>query len=141
MLVELKKIEYPSQAGDQGLHLLERWWKLVKYHFLLQNIVIRDLNAHYKNSLLGVLWSLLNPLASLLSNLVNFLFTFVVLAAFLFIYDLDVPINVWWGTVGSNGSVSMDPIFILGTFMTSIVIFIIGYGVFLRFEHLFGEKL
>ena len=36
--------------------------ELVKYRYLLQNLVVRDLKVRYKNSLLGVLWSLLNPL-------------------------------------------------------------------------------
>lgn len=38
------------------------WSELVQYRFLLQNLVVRDLKVRYKNSLLGVLWSLLNPL-------------------------------------------------------------------------------
>ena len=36
--------------------------ELVQYRYLLQNLVVRDLKVRYKNSLLGVLWSLLNPL-------------------------------------------------------------------------------
>jgi len=32
------------------------------YHELVENLVIRDLKVRYKNSLLGFLWSLLNPL-------------------------------------------------------------------------------
>lgn len=36
--------------------------ELYRYRYLLQNLVSRDLKVRYKNSLLGILWSLLNPL-------------------------------------------------------------------------------
>jgi lipopolysaccharide transport system permease protein len=36
--------------------------ELLKYRELLYNLVVRDLKARYKNSVLGVAWSLLNPL-------------------------------------------------------------------------------
>lgn len=46
------------------------WWargrgrirELLHYRYLLQNLVIRDLKVRYKNSILGVAWSMLNPL-------------------------------------------------------------------------------
>lgn len=37
-----------------------RW--LMRYRELLRNFVVRDLKARYRNSVLGFLWSLLNPL-------------------------------------------------------------------------------
>lgn len=37
-----------------------RW--VIRYRELVRNLVIRDLKARYKNSVLGFLWSLLNPL-------------------------------------------------------------------------------
>lgn len=40
--------------------------ELLKYRYLLRNLVKRDLKARYKNSVLGILWSLLNPLALML---------------------------------------------------------------------------
>jgi lipopolysaccharide transport system permease protein len=46
-----------------------------------------------------------------------------------------------WGTVASDGPVSMDPIFLLRTFIESFIILVIGYYVFVRSEHVFGEKL
>jgi len=266
-----------------------------KYHYLLKNLVMRDVKIRYKNSLLGILWSLLNPLlmmlvytilftilipsndirlfpifilvglipwnffsgtiasgtesvtgnsplvkkvhfprillptSALLSQLVNFLLAFIVLVVFLFvsgigltIHALWVPVlvviqmifmlglimmfsavqvfyrdvmmvlsvalmawffltpvfypfeqlgssatimgitfnpavvmrwinpmaslvdgyrTVLWGTVNSNGPVSMDPIYILRTFITVIPVFIIGFFVFNRFDHVFAEKL
>ena len=36
--------------------------ELAQFRYLLRNLVIRDLKVRYKNSVLGVLWSLLNPL-------------------------------------------------------------------------------
>ena len=36
--------------------------ELSKFRYLLFNLVVRDLKVRYKNSILGVLWSLLNPL-------------------------------------------------------------------------------
>jgi lipopolysaccharide transport system permease protein len=49
--------------------------------------------------------------------------------------------TVLWGNVGGNGPASMDPLALLRTFITAVLVFIIGYVVFSRSEHLFGEKL
>jgi ABC-type polysaccharide/polyol phosphate export permease len=268
---------------------------VIRYRYLLQNLVKRDLKVRYRNSILGVLWSLLNPLfmmlvfslifgkliprediphypvfflvgllpwnffsgsilsgtvsitsnaplikkvffprillpgASLLSNLVNFLLAFIVLVIFLYasgigltihalwlpvllfthllfilglvlilstvyvfyrdvVMILDVVMLAWffltpsmypldwlgeprtimnitvspavvmrwlnpmasiidgyrtvlWGTMGSNGPASMDPIYLLRTLVTAAVIFFIGFSSFTRTQHLFGEKL
>jgi lipopolysaccharide transport system permease protein len=48
-------------------HMRELW----DYRDLLYNLVVRDLKVRYKNSALGILWSLLNPLLMML------VFTFV----------------------------------------------------------------
>ena len=48
-------------------HLKELW----AYRDLVYNLVVRDLKVRYKNSLLGILWSWLNPLLMML------IFTFV----------------------------------------------------------------
>lgn len=274
------------------------WGKLVElyhYRYLLRNLVIRDLKVRYKNSLLGVVWSLLHPLmmmtvytilftilipnegiekypifilvalipwqlhtgslnagvhaitgsasiikkvyfprillptATVLSSLVNFLLASLVLLVLLFAFGvgltihalwvpfilltqiifmlglsyllatlqtfyrdtamiLEVGLLAWffltpifypferfsneaqlwgltfdaprlmrwvnpmasivdgyrtvlWGTVGGNGPASMDLLSLLRTFITAVIIFIIGYVVFSRSEHLFGEKL
>lgn len=269
--------------------------ELIQYRYLLKNLVLRELKVRYKNSVLGILWSLLNPLlmmmvytilftiliksntipsypifilvalipwnflsssllggtvavtgnaslikkvyfprillptAVVLSNLVNFMLAFVVLIVLLFAFGigltvhalwvpilvltqvifmlglslilctlhafyrdvrmvLDVGILAWffltpifypfeqlaaeatligipfdaavvmrwlnpmasiidgyrtvlWGTIGSNGPTSMDPAYLLRTFVTAVLVFIAGYAVFARSEHLFGEKL
>ena len=49
--------------------------------------------------------------------------------------------TVLWGTLDSNGPVSMEPLYLLRTFVTSFIILIIGYVVFQRYEHNFAEKL
>lgn len=295
MTVPLDEPTYVYDA-DGRISWLERLLELKKYRYLLQNLVIRDVKARYKNSLLGVLWSLLNPLAlmlvftivfsilsgdaaprqypvfvlvgiipwrffagslmsgsvsvvnnsnlikkvyfprellptaALLSELVNFLFGFLVLVAFLYAFDLgltryalwlplilltqlifslglsyllsaatifyrdvimmlDVVLQAWffltpvfysfetlfgqsvtvfgitfnptqvmrwfnpmasiidgyrtvlWGTVGSEGPVSMYFPYLLRTLVTALLILVFGYVVFVRTEHKFGEKL
>jgi len=42
--------------------MIPRLVELYRYRELLRNLVLRDLKVRYKNSVLGVLWSLLNPL-------------------------------------------------------------------------------
>ena len=42
--------------------MITRLAELVAYRELLRNLVARDLKVRYKNSVLGILWSLLNPL-------------------------------------------------------------------------------
>lgn len=271
-----------------------KWQELRQYRYLLRNLIVRDLKARYKNSILGILWSVLNPLflmivftvlfsflannqirdypifvltglipwnffsgsltggttaitgnaglvkkvyfpremlptAALMSNLVNFLFAFAVLIVFLYIFGigltihalwvpailltqliftlglclllgsltvfyrdvlmiLEVVILAWffltpvfyslelfgdtatimgitfnpaqlmrwlnpmasiidgyrtvlWGTYDSGGPAAMYPPYLLRTFVTSVIVLIFGYGVFLRLNPLFGEKL
>lgn len=299
-------MSYESQSGVGGNsptyiydadNRLGNWrgklTELVHYRYLLRNLVVRDLKARYKNSVLGILWSILNPLflmivftilfsvlannqirdypifvlaglipwnffagalnsgttavtgnaalvkkvyfprellpaSALLSNLVNFLFAFLVLVVFLYIFDigltvhalwfplilltqliftlglclllgsltvfyrdvlmiLEVVLLAWffmtpvfyslemfgdtttllgvtfnpgqvmrwinpmasiidgyrtvlWGTY-TTGPASMNPVYLLRTFVTSVIVLIVGYTVFLRLNPLFGEKL
>lgn len=267
----------------------------LRYRYLLSNLVRRDLKVRYRNSFLGVLWSLLSPLlmmlvfslifaelipredirqyavfflvgllpwnfftgslisgtdsitgstqlvkkvrfprlllptASTISNLINFMIAFVILIIFLYasglgltihslwvlpllltqiifilglvlmlsslnvyyrdvmmilnvvllawffltpvIYPLDwlgetrtimdITFNpavvmrwlnpmasiidgyrtVLWGTMGSMGPAPMDPIYLARTFVTSGLIFIAGLLIFIKTQHVFGEKL
>ena len=298
----------PDRGDDKPVYIYNadrRWanWReiagdklrdLRHYHYLLRNLVVRDLKARYKNSVLGILWSILNPLflmlvftmlftvmanstlrqypvfvlvglipwnffsgaltsgttsvtgnsalvkkvyfprellptSALLSNLVNFLFAFAVLVVFLYVFGigltihalwvpvllltqliftlglclllgsltvfyrdvlmiLEVVILAWffmtpvfyslemfgptatvlgvtfnpaqvmrwvnpmasiidgyrtvlWGTYGSNGPVGMNAAYLARTFVTSLIVLIIGYGVFVRLNPYFGEKL
>lgn len=285
----------PRFDSDQLQTLSGKLRELFAFRYLLKNLVIRDLKVRYKNSLLGVLWSLLHPLlmmtvytilftilipnegvekypifilvalipwqfhtgtlnnsaqsitgnaaiikkvyfprillplATMLSNLVNFLLASVVLLVLLYAFGVGLTIHalwvplilltqlvfllglsfvvatlqtfyrdtamilevgllawffltpvfypferfsreaaVWgitfdaprlmrwlnpmasivdgyrtvlWGNVGGDGPASMDPLALLRTFITAVLIFIVGYTIFSRSEHLFGEKL
>ncbi|MGD8463845.1 MAG: ABC transporter permease [Anaerolineae bacterium] len=42
--------------------MIGRISELIHYRELLKNLVLRDLKVRYKNSALGILWSMLNPL-------------------------------------------------------------------------------
>jgi ABC-type polysaccharide/polyol phosphate export permease len=152
---------YHYNAGDGGRGWRTRWHDLIDYRYLLRNLVIRDLKARYKNSVLGILWSVLNPLflmivftilfsvlannqirqypifvlvglipwnffsgsllsgttsvtgnsslvkkvyfprellpiSALLSNLVNFLFSFAVLIIFLYVFGIGLTVHALW---------------------------------------------
>jgi ABC-type polysaccharide/polyol phosphate export permease len=52
----------------------ERLAELLRYRELVRNLVIRDLKVRYKNSALGFLWSLLNPLAMMMVFTIVFTF-------------------------------------------------------------------
>lgn len=43
--------------------MIQKLTELLRYRELIANLVVRDLKVRYKNSVLGVLWSLVNPLA------------------------------------------------------------------------------
>lgn len=49
--------------------------------------------------------------------------------------------TVLWGTMASNGPVSMDPLYLLRTFLTAVIICLLGYLLFMRLKYLFAEKL
>lgn len=51
---------------DRQVGILAKLQELWNYRTLIRNMVVRDLKARYKNSLLGYLWSLLNPLMMML---------------------------------------------------------------------------
>ncbi|MCA9917285.1 MAG: ABC transporter permease [Anaerolineales bacterium] len=301
--MSLKQVNPSKPMGNaperfDSAEIQSQWGKIVEifaYRNLLKNLVIRELKARYKNSVLGIVWSLLHPLlmmtvytilftvlipnegvqkypifilvalipwqfhtssmmssagsvvnnaailkkvyfprillptSAILANLVNFLLASIVLLILLYafgigltIYALWVPLilltqivfalglafifstlqafyrdtlmilevgllawffltpvfypferfgeqaEIWgivfnparlmrwvnpmasivdgyrtvlWGNVGSNGPGPMDPLALLRTFVTAVLLFIIGYVVFSRSEHLFGEKL
>ncbi len=60
--------------------MIRRVGELYQYRELLRNLVVRDLKVRYRNSVLGVLWSLLNPL------LMTLVFTVV--------FTLMIPSNI-----------------------------------------------
>lgn len=54
----------------------DKWRELSNYRYLLRNLVLRDLKSRYKNSVLGILWSFLNPL--LMMTVYTVLFTILI---------------------------------------------------------------
>lgn len=92
----------PSQPPSRT-HAGELW----HYRYLLYNLVVRDLKVRYKNSILGVLWSILNPL------FIMIVFTLVfdrfsagnIYAYPIFVLVGIIPWNFFSGSVigGTNG--------------------------------------
>jgi lipopolysaccharide transport system permease protein len=56
--------------------LLANLRQLFRYRALVQSLVARDLRARYRGSVLGFLWSFVNPLLLLL--IYSFVFTVVI---------------------------------------------------------------
>jgi lipopolysaccharide transport system permease protein len=52
----------PGTQVKVRANMVGRIVEVYQYRELIRNLVIRDLKVRYKNSVLGVLWSLLNPL-------------------------------------------------------------------------------
>ena len=68
---------------------LRSWTRLYNYRDLLRNLVARDLKVRYKNSALGIIWSLLNPLG--------------MMVVFTVVFTILIP----------NNSIERFPIFVL----------------------------
>jgi lipopolysaccharide transport system permease protein len=51
---------------DRAVGIVAKLAELWAYRDLMRNMVMRDLRARYKNSLLGYFWSLINPLLTML---------------------------------------------------------------------------
>jgi len=64
-----------AQRADGSHAMVDRLTELIRYRELIKNLVIRDLKVRYKSSLLGFLWSLLNPLAMM--TVFTIVFTFM----------------------------------------------------------------
>src|SRR5207302_10330663 len=63
---------HPRQ-GPQLIELLRNLRQLFRYRGLIQSLVARELKARYRGSVLGFLWSFINPLLLLL--IYTFVFT------------------------------------------------------------------
>ncbi len=55
-----------SLRRARTLPVVTRFRELLRYRALIRNLVVSEVKARYKNSLLGFVWSLLNPLAMML---------------------------------------------------------------------------
>lgn len=69
--------------------MIRKLAELIQYRELIWNLVVRDLKVRYKNSFLGILWSLLNPLA--------------MMAVFTVVFTLMMP----------NNTIRKFPVFVL----------------------------
>jgi ABC-type polysaccharide/polyol phosphate export permease len=52
-------------TGTIGLQSIYELKELIRYRFLVSNLVARDLKVRYKRSVLGFLWVMLNPLLTM----------------------------------------------------------------------------
>lgn len=142
---------YDAEIGWRNL--LPDVRHLYRYRFLLRNLVVRDLKVRYKNSVLGVLWSLLNPLLMM----VVFSLVFGVLSnnnirqySVFFLVGL-MPWNFFSGALmGGTGAITSNAALVkkvyfpreilpLSAVLSSLVNFFIGLGVLLVF--LYGSGL
>jgi len=74
--ITLREAQHPHLAtGRRRTSLLIHVQELWRYRDLIRNLIVRDLKARYKSSVLGFLWSLLNPLGMM----VVFMFVFTVM--------------------------------------------------------------
>lgn len=71
MLLLSANVTATSLANAQLSPFITHLREVVRYRELIRNLVMRELKARYKNSLLGFFWTLLNPLAMM------FVFTIV----------------------------------------------------------------
>ncbi len=62
MDIETSKSAETPLPTPTRLKLPTFWQEIWEYRSLLRNLVTRDLKVRYKNSLLGIFWSVLNPL-------------------------------------------------------------------------------
>lgn len=151
----------PSRAaGTTSGRRLDVWRaharELYHYRFLLRNLIERDLKVRYKNSLLGVLWSLLNPLGMMLV----FTLVFGVFAGEgspakypVFVLVGLLPWNFFSGSVisGTNAVIGNGPLvkkvyfprelLPIASVFANLVNFLIAFGVLIIFLYASGIEL
>ena len=132
-----------------------RLWDLYRYRVLVQSLVLRELKARYRGSVLGFLWSFLNPL--LLMGVYTLVFSVYMrnpmehYAVFLFCGLLPW---LWFATSLSNGAASITagghllkkvafPAEILPVVavLHNLINFILGIPILLLFILAFGRSL
>jgi len=62
-------LEYPEEIYDSAERphpLIEEFFSLLKYRELVYQFTARSITARYKRSLIGVAWTMLNPLATMI---------------------------------------------------------------------------
>ncbi|WP_297417360.1 ABC transporter permease [Clostridium sp.] len=71
LLLFLWNLQIKQRKGEQslGLRVISAF---IKYNFLLSQLIERDFKTKYKRSILGILWSFLNPLLTMLVQYIVF---------------------------------------------------------------------
>lgn len=133
--------------------MIARLVELAKYHELLETLVARDLKLRYKSSVMGFLWSLMNPL--LLMLVFTIVFTVLVPSTNIMHFPIFVLIALFsWNffstammsglnSIVSNGhlikKVSFPPeILTISTVMANCINFVLAIPILLVFTLLFG---
>lgn len=65
-MIQSSDIPVPNSQRQRRPSLGRRLRELFRYRELIRNLVVSELKARYKNSVLGFIWSLLNPLGMML---------------------------------------------------------------------------
>ncbi|HKV42757.1 MAG TPA: hypothetical protein VJX67_26400, partial [Blastocatellia bacterium] len=62
------RVEYPSAVAPDATKPASTTWlaQIWEHRGLVRLLVVRDLKVRYKRSVLGFLWTLLNPLLTIL---------------------------------------------------------------------------
>jgi lipopolysaccharide transport system permease protein len=149
---------YFFDADKKNNTILGRFKELLSYHYLLYNLTMRDVKLRYKGSFLGVLWSMLNPLGTMLV----FTLLFTVLSGNnnsapnrypIFILVGLIPWNFFVGSMLSGtttvvGHASLikkvyfpRELLFLSSLLSNLVNFAIAGGVFLVIFYLSGLRL
>ena len=91
----------PSPLGRARQHANEIW----RYRELVRNFVVRDLKARYKNSVLGFLWSLANPLLMMVVFTIVFTKLFIMSRENFPLFLLSGQLAWGWCTTSVMGGV------------------------------------
>lgn len=72
----MKRSEGAAPIYDSDIHripFLFEFTELIRYRFLLWNLISRDLKVRYKRSFLGFLWAMVNPLLTMIVLMLVFI--------------------------------------------------------------------
>jgi len=142
--------------ADGQINWIERLADLRNYRYLLRNLIIRNIKARYKSSVLGILWSLLNPLGLMIVFTIVFsvlsggssprqfpVFVLVGIVPWRFFASSLMSGNV---SIIENGSLIKKVYFPrellpVATIFSQLVDFLFGFVVLVVFLYLFGLGL
>lgn len=65
-MTALPSQDYPVRISGAKISMWQHFLELITYRELIYNLTIKELKSRYKSSVLGFVWSLLNPLAMML---------------------------------------------------------------------------